>query len=105
VHAHVYAHAPGTCACRSDLGRRLRRRPLRCAAVVHFAEIISSHAVLWIISPLKSETRIVVVMWLGKRIAVKDVVDLRLHRPEREFASWPAGSLNQLSYQLQRGGR
>jgi hypothetical protein len=44
-------------------------------------------------------------MWLGKRIAVKDVVDLRLHRPEREFASWPAGSLNQLSYQLQRGGR
>ena len=41
-------------------------------------------------------------MWLGKRIAVKDVVDLRLHRHERDSASSPAGSLNQLSYQLQR---
>ena len=41
-------------------------------------------------------------MRLEKRIAVKDVVDLRLHRHERDSASSPAGSLNQLSYQLQR---
>ena len=94
-------------ACRSDLDRRLRRRPLRCAAVVHFAEIVSSQAVPCI-SPRAGHRsqvdhrRIIVVMRLGKRIAVKDVVDLRLHRPERDSASWPAGSLNQLSYQLQR---